>query len=91
MLTGKRFELRTPTMAIDSVDGKRVALREYLIFDEETRDQLLSVDPTTVTAKTRELVKEKGQPMLVDVEQKFKEGVITERDYNILSRGLKYL
>jgi hypothetical protein len=26
MLTGKRFELRTPTMAIDAIDGKRVAI-----------------------------------------------------------------
>jgi len=33
------------------VDGKRVALREYLIFDEEVRDRLLHNDPETVTSE----------------------------------------
>lgn len=76
---------------VPTIEGKRVALREYLIFDEKVRDQLLSVDPTTVTARTRELVREKGQPMLVDVEKKFNEGVISEQLYSMLSKGLKLI
>lgn len=76
---------------VPTVDGKRIALREFLIFDDAIRDILLSVDPTTVTAKTRQLLRERGQPMLVDVERRFKEGIITEQTYSILSKGLKLL
>lgn len=72
-----------------TVDGKRMALREYLIFDEEVRDQLLSVNPDDATAVTRRLVKERGQPMIVDAENAFKEGRITERTFKILSAGHK--
>lgn len=72
---------------VPTVDGKRVALREYLVFDEDTRDQLLSVDPEKVTAITRRLVNEKGQPMIKDAEQKFNEGIISEREYNLLVRS----
>lgn len=72
---------------VPTVDGKRVALREYLVFTEEVRDQLLSVDPEKVTAMTRQLLIEKGQPMVRDAEKKFADGVISERDYNFLVRS----
>jgi hypothetical protein len=35
----------------------------------------------------RRLVKQKGQTMLTDAEQKFQEGIISERQYQILRRG----
>lgn len=72
---------------VPTVDGKRVALREYLIFDEAVRNQLLDADPTEVTAITRKLVKEKGQLMVVDAQQKFNEGIISEREFKILAAG----
>lgn len=74
---------------VPSVDGKRVALREYLIFDEEIRDILLESDPENVTAVTRKLVKERGQTMAVDAKKHFEEGVISERDYKMLVAGAK--
>jgi len=74
---------------VPTVDGKRVALREYLIFNEEVRNILLEADPNEVTAITRRLVKEKGQPMIVDVKKKFADGIISERDFKILSAGTK--
>jgi defect-in-organelle-trafficking protein DotB len=64
---------------VPTVDGKRVALREYLIFDENVRDQLLRSDLDSVTANTRRLLKQSGQTMEVDAKAKFKEGVISER------------
>jgi defect in organelle trafficking protein DotB len=70
-----------------TVDGKRMALREYLIFDEQVRDKLLSVNPEQATAMTRRLVKEYGQPMIIDAEHAFKEGRISERTFKILSAG----
>jgi defect in organelle trafficking protein DotB len=74
---------------VPTVDGKRMALREYLIFNEAVRDRLLSVNPEEATAVTRHLVKELGQPMIVDAERAFKEGRISPRTFRILSAGHK--
>lgn len=74
---------------VPSVDGKRVALREYLVFDENVRDELLSVDPERVTEKTRELVQKYGQPMQLEVDKRFEEGKISERTHKVLTAGLK--
>ncbi len=73
-----------------TVDGKRVALREYLVFDEKVRDKLLDSDPNKITATTRRLVEEHGQLMQVDVEKKYQEGLLSERTYKVLSaRSIK--
>ena len=74
---------------VPSVDGKRVALREFLAFDENIRDRLLDSDPEQITASTRHLVETFGQPMEVDVKKRFKEGAISERTYKILTASLK--
>jgi len=66
-----------------------VALREYLVFDEETRDILLDGDPNEVTATTRRLVRERGQLMTVDAKIKYEEGIISERVYKIITAGAK--
>lgn len=72
---------------VPTVDGKRVALREYLVFDEKVRDILLDKDPETLTAETRKLLKERGQPMIVDAKKKLDEGYISEREYKILAQA----
>lgn len=74
---------------VPTVDGKRVALREYLVFDEEVRDILLQEDLENVTGTTRRLVRERGRLMRVDAEEKFAEGIISERDYNLIVAGTK--
>lgn len=74
---------------VPTVDGKRVALREYLIFDEEVRDILLTGDPNDVTSSTRKLVRRRGQLMTEDARQKFEEGIISERVYKIIIAGTK--
>ncbi|MCD6048571.1 MAG: dotB [Gammaproteobacteria bacterium] len=77
---------------IPSLDGKRVALREYLIFDEKVRDALLDTPTEMVTAKTRQLLKEYGQTMDIDAKAKFEAGIIGEREYQYIlktSRGLE--
>ncbi|MDP1573974.1 MAG: Dot/Icm type IV secretion system ATPase DotB [Coxiellaceae bacterium] len=75
---------------VPSVDGKRVALREFLVFTETLRDKLLACDPDNVTQVTRDLLYQYGQPMIHDVEAKFKEGLLSERWYQILSARLKH-
>lgn len=72
-------------------DGKRIALREYLVFDDEVRDILVGTDIDYLAAKTRELLKERGQPMVVDAERKFKEGKLSEREYEIMVMRSKML
>lgn len=74
---------------VPTVDGKRVALREYLIFNDEIRDILLECDVEKITAATRKLVAERGQLMEVDARKKFEEGIISARDYKILLAGSK--
>jgi defect-in-organelle-trafficking protein DotB len=74
---------------VPTVDNKRVALREYLVFDEEVRDILVNTEVEMLANKTRELLKERGQPMLVDAKRKFDEGTISERTYNLMYAGSK--
>lgn len=74
---------------LPTVDGKRVALREYLIFDEPIRDILLEENPVTVTAAVRKLVREKGQTMEADAKQKFDAGIISERNYRVIAEQSK--
>lgn len=74
---------------VPTVDGKRVALREYLVFDEEVRDILLEGDPNEVTNTTRKLVREKGQLMTKDAREKFEQGIISERTYKLIAAGSK--
>ena len=74
---------------VPTVDGKRVALREYLVFDEETRDILLESDPNEITTATRKLVRQRGQLMTLDAKIKFEEGIISERMYKLIMAGTK--
>lgn len=74
---------------VPTVDGKRIALREYLVFNEKVRDALLSVDVTEVTGLTRKLLKEFGQPMMVEAQRYFDEGRISERTYRIIATSAK--
>lgn len=74
---------------VPTVEGKRVALREYLVFSEEVRDELLNVDAERVTGMTRHLVNVHGQPMIVDAQRKFEEGIIAEREYNLLVKSAR--
>ena len=74
---------------VPTVDGKRVALREYLIFDEATRNLLLDSDPNEVTITTRRLVHERGQLMTLDAKNKFEQGIISEKVYKLIIAGTK--
>lgn len=74
---------------VPTVDGKRTALREYLIFDEKIRDRLLETDPLNITNTVRKLVREQGQTMQLDASNKCKAGIISERQYNVIAEQAK--
>lgn len=71
---------------VPTVDGRRVALREHLIFDEKIRDQLIGTPVEQVTAKTRLLLKEYGQPIHVDAQKKYEAGIISERTFRLIGQ-----
>lgn len=75
---------------VPTVDGRQVALREYLVFDEKTRDKLLEADANQITAVTRRLLNERGQTMLADAKAKFEAGIIPEREFKVIAAGSKY-
>ena len=74
---------------VPTVDGKRVALREYLVFDEPVRDILLEGNPNEVTTITRKLIRERGQLMTVDAKEKFQQGIISDRVYKLIIAGTR--
>lgn len=74
---------------VPTVEGKRVALREYLIFDEKIRDILLDTDVINITNVVRKLVREHGRTMENDAQEKFQAGVITERQYRLIAEQAK--
>jgi len=74
-----------------STDGKRVALREYLVFNDDIRDRLLNIPIEQIAQQTRKLLKQYGQPMVVDAKKKFDEGILEERDFRIIEKQAKLL
>lgn len=74
-----------------STDGKRVALREYLVFNDIIRDALLSSDIDRLAANTRKMVKQYGQPMLIDAQQKFDAGILEERFFKLIKTQAEML
>lgn len=72
-------------------DGKRVALREYLVFDESIRDALINTPVEKLAHATRQLLHSHGQPIIVDAKKKFEAGQLSERDYKLIEMGSKKL
>lgn len=71
---------------VPKVGGGRVSVREYLVFDEEVRDRLLTLEPDQWPAESRRLLRDKGQPMGAGAERLLNDGLIDERTFRILAR-----
>ncbi len=69
---------------VPSVDGKRIALREFLIFDQKLRDNLLDTKLQNISATTRRLLRDYGQSMAFDAKRKFDAGLISARVFKRL-------
>ena len=61
-----------------SVDRRRTALREFLVFDAALRNRFLRTDPSEWPALTRTAVEEQGQSYRRAVEQALSDGRISE-------------
>ncbi len=75
---------------VPTLDGKQVALREFLPFTEDVRNVLLEADPDQVTSVTRRLMNEQGQSMMIDAQRKFEDKIISEREYKIIAIAAKH-
>lgn len=64
---------------IPSVDGKRVAIREYLVFDNKVKESLRR--STHLVQAAYEALSRWGRPMMADVQAKFEAGLISEATY----------
>lgn len=72
---------------LKTVDGKRCAVKEYLHFDNEIRAILRETNPMNVTHVIDGLVRDKKQRLIDDVYLRFKEGLITEEDFEYYQRS----
>lgn len=66
-------------MLIPSTDGKRTAIREYLVFNQEIVDVLLEAGVDNLTYETRKMLNQHGKSFLEDATEKFEAGIISEK------------
>ncbi len=71
-------------MLVPTVDGKRVALREYLIFNESIIDHLFTQGVDKLAIETRKILKKHGRPFLVDAKEKYDQGIISHATYRTI-------
>lgn len=64
---------------VPTTDGKRTAIREYLIFDQDMKDKLAA--SKNMNALLFEFMEQHGKPMIKDIEQKYADGIIAEDVY----------
>lgn len=77
-------------MLLPSTDGRRVAIREYLVFNEEIMDLLLTAGTDNITQTSREVLKKFGHTFLQDAKEKFDAGLIDKFNFSkiqALSKG----
>lgn len=69
-------------------EGGRIALREYLVFTNEVRDQLLDAPIEKLIPLTNKMVGDYGQTMASDAEAKHRAGAISSEVYKTVIAGI---
>ena len=72
---------------VPKVGGGRCGVREWMRFDEDTREFLLDMPPEKWTNEIQRLLPKQGQTMARSAEIAFESGLIDRRWYLALSRG----
>jgi defect-in-organelle-trafficking protein DotB len=67
---------------VPSVDGKRIAVREYLIFNQEIVDLILEAEFDNITHTMRRIVKQYGKTFLEDLTEKYHQGLISQEVFD---------
>ena len=77
--TAQALHLIINQRLIPSVDGRRIAIREFLAFDDGLRSQYLRTDAKDWPALTRQAIEDKGQSYRKSIGIALKAGLITEQ------------
>lgn len=64
---------------VPSLDGKRVALREFVVFNDDVVDLILGAGLDNLTTACREVLRKFGRSFAQDARDKFDQGKISER------------
>lgn len=72
---------------VPSTDGRRVALREYVVFNEDIVDLLLDGGLENLTASCRKVLREHGRSFLTDAKAKLAEGRISRKTFERIAHG----
>lgn len=72
---------------VPKVGGGRMGLREYLVFDDNVREQLLELPVERWTAETQRFLVRYGRTMEQSADAAFKAGQIDRRTYLMVTRG----
>lgn len=73
---------------VSSTDGKRVAVREYLVFNEDIRKEIISGGLDNIAGTIKDILKRLNQSFSIDAEEKLKKGLISEKIYNQIIKEL---
>jgi defect-in-organelle-trafficking protein DotB len=71
---------------VPSADGKRTALREYLVFDDDLRKKLLRASPSIWPEIAQEALDRHGQSFRVAAQRALAKGRITEETAYLIKR-----
>lgn len=72
---------------VPKVGGGRIGLREYLVFEDNVREQLLDMPLDKWTMETQRLLVRHGRTMEQSANEAFKSGLIDRRTYLLLTKG----
>lgn len=70
---------------VPSTDGKRVALREFLVFDEDLREKIIRGKEERFYDNMINALEKHGQTILRDAEKKLAEGMISQKLFDHLA------
>ena len=71
-----------------TIDGKRIAIREMLIFTPEIKDMLMNVNPLKITQAIRKIMNDQGVGLSFEAKKMFEQNIISEREYKYISSSL---
>lgn len=72
------IELSIHQRLVPKKGGGRIALREFLVYDETVRNRLYAAGEIGHAAETERLLYERGQPIIADARRKHAEGLIDD-------------
>jgi defect-in-organelle-trafficking protein DotB len=74
---------------LKTVDHKRVAVRETLLFTNKMKDHLLGIDPLKLNKEIRKIMESKNIGMVYEAEEYLKQGIIERIEFEKLAADFK--